>query len=71
MNRNAIIALLLVLLATGCATCRESSDAQATRTTDKTPAWQQFFGWLFGCAGSWAYDCARDEQRIQSSDFTR
>jgi hypothetical protein len=64
--------LLFVAAATpGCATCRQSSDAQAAGSTKEAPWRQQVFGFIFGFAANSAYAIGAEEQRIQSGDPTR
>jgi hypothetical protein len=68
---NFLIIVLMLNLASGCATCRQSPDTQAASATQEAPLWKEFFGWLFECATNGAYEYGSYQQRIQSGDPTR
>jgi hypothetical protein len=68
---RVLVALVMLSLPMGCATCRQQSGAQAPTTIQDAPWWQQVVGFLFGFAANSAYYTGTEQQRTQSGDPTR
>jgi hypothetical protein len=68
---RVFVALVMLNLPMGCATCRQNSITQATTPTQDAPWWQLVVGFLFGFAANSAYYIATEQQRTQSGDPAR
>jgi hypothetical protein len=68
---RALVALVMLNLLMGCATCRQNSSTQATTPTQDAPWWQLVVGFVFGFAANSAYYAGIEQQRIQSGDPAR
>lgn len=60
------IVVVMLNLVTGCATCRQSSDAQVTSATKDTSWWQYVVGFFGIFALESAHDMAVDNSECQA-----
>ena len=63
--------IVMLGLASGCATCCQNSDAHAALASAETPWWRECFGWLFDCAAESTFGYSQYQQDRQSGDPAR